>query len=87
MANLSNKYLFIFYLFSFLTTSQEMRKKRMSLPANLNFMPDMLERQGLNNPTSPFAGMSRRERRVSLVSILLSRFPLSYFPFCAMLLS
>eukprot|EP00111_Clytia_hemisphaerica_P021311 TCONS_00062730-protein len=43
----------------------EMRKKRMSLPANLNFMPEMLERQG-QNPTSPFAGMSRRERRVSL---------------------
>jgi len=39
----------------------------MSLPASLNF--DMLERQG-QTPASPFAGMSRRERRVSLVSRL-----------------
>lgn len=47
--------------------SLETRQKRMSLPANLNLLPEMLERQQGFVPTSPWGGgMSRKERRVSL---------------------
>lgn len=51
----------------------------MSLPANLNFVPEMLDRNGASNPTSPFGGMTRKERRVSLVgySPSLCRFSFS----------
>jgi len=47
--------------------NKEMQKKRMSLPANLNLLPELYERPSVS-PTSPFGGrsMSRKERRVSM---------------------
>ena len=52
---------------SFIFFAQEFQKKRMSLPANLNLLPELYEKPG-RSPTSPFQNMSRSERRVSLVS-------------------
>ncbi|XP_065067371.1 cyclin-dependent kinase 5 homolog isoform X1 [Rhopilema esculentum] len=46
----------------------EQRMKRMSLPANLNMLPQIAQRQQQQSqkPVSPFNGQSRRERRTSL---------------------
>ena len=52
---------------------QEQRMKRMSLPANLNMLPEVARRQQQQQlkPVSPFNSQSRRERRTSLVSTML----------------
>jgi len=46
----------------------EQRMKRMSLPANLNMLPELSRRQQQQQlkPVSPFNSQSRRERRTSL---------------------